>query len=129
MAIPAVNDATDYPITINKSCDFLETLTITTDGSTPVDLTSATGAAKIRSDFGTAATVLATFTVTITDAANGVLTLELTDTVTDGLGASTDATDENRTVQIGFWDLELTEGTKTYRYVQGSVTVSREATT
>lgn len=128
MTIPAVSSAANLDLTIQQGSDFAYVLTITSDGSTPVDLSSTTCAAKIRSDFGTSATVLATITATVTDAANGEITLSLTDTVTAALGVSASATDNSRTVQIGYWDLELTEATLVYRYVQGAVTISREAT-
>jgi hypothetical protein len=55
-----------------------------TSGGVAVDLTGATVTAQLRSRVEKS-TVAATFTVTVTDAAAGELTLSLADTVTDDL--------------------------------------------
>ena len=128
MAIPKITQAQTDNIIIVQGADYVQDYQVTNDAGTPIDLTGVTFESKIRSDFGTSATVLETFTVTMVDAATGTFQASLTDTQTEALGVSAQAVDSTRNVPIGFWDLYLIFSGEKFRYVQGTISVSREAT-
>jgi hypothetical protein len=62
-------------------------------------------------------TLTATFTCSITNASNGILTMSLANTVTDD-------------IEVGqyFYDLELFTSTTSQRLIEGTATVSGEVT-
>lgn len=64
-----------------------------------IDVTGDTFSSEIRVEDDHTSTLIATWTVTVTDAANGVLTLVLDNTVTAAI-----------TVDSGFMDLKRTTG-------------------
>lgn len=83
---------------------------------TPVDLTGCTILSQIRKTPAYAASLLATFAVTINDAQNGIFTITLTNTQTLQLGQ-----DDNT---INRYDVQVTDvGGKIKTYVAGVVNV------
>lgn len=107
------------------------TLSITcavTQGGVAFDLTGYTMAGKIRRTFSASAALQA-ITCTITNAAGGLYTLSLTATETAALTINTTETDTNkRDNTIGVYDVEITSGATITRIMQGTVTLSQEAT-
>jgi hypothetical protein len=64
-----------------------------------MDITGETFTSEIRSEPDQGAALIATFTVTVTDAAEGIITLVLDDSVTDDI-----------TVDSGFMDIKRVSG-------------------
>jgi len=103
-----------------------------------IDLTGYTGRGEIRKDYVAASPVLETFTINITDAANGVFKVSLTAAQTASLvsDATRDAdyysgefSDVDKNVQIGYYDIELDDGTGFItRLIKGRVYFSDEIT-
>jgi hypothetical protein len=94
-------------------------------GGVVVDLTGFTPALKIRDTYG--GTVLATATCTIPIGSDGAIIARLTPAVTAALTApSAQAT--QRVAQIGYYDLDITDGTDRATLVAGNVSLSREVT-
>lgn len=106
-----------YDIIIDQGADFARQLVVKEDG-TVKNLSIYDARAAMRSS-KTAAAVSATFTCTITDAANGVLKFELSNSVT-----------KNLTPGIYYYDLEIYTGgdAAVQRLLEGKVTVTPEIT-
>lgn len=90
-------------------------LTITTDGSTPVDISARTYVSTVAAEPGGAA--VTTATCTVTDGANGVLTMVLTDTKTDLLTGS-----------LYWYDLVETSGSNESTLILAPMPVVRRVT-
>lgn len=108
--MPATRDLTMY-----QGDTYEHELTVTDDADPPValDLSTGTWRAQVRKH-AQATSVLASFAVDDTDAANGVLFLTLTPEQTAALPSNCT------------WDLEDTVAGVTY--LRGAVTVEREVT-
>lgn len=109
--------AANYNLVIDQGSDFAIQLTLAEDGSAK-DLTGYNARAQLRSK-KTDTTVAATFTCTVTNAASGVLQIELSNSTTAGLAAG-----------IYYYDLELytaNDGNVT-RLLEGQATVTQEVT-
>ena len=94
------------------------------------DLTGCTTSAKIRDNFPSGTSVvLATLTCNITTTL-GASTITVAQTMAQTAALSVPAATpvDVRAAVIGVWDLEITDGTNTYRFAEGNVTLSREAT-
>lgn len=107
---------------IYQGATFSRTIQFYDDGGQIISLAGCTAAAKIRKTFPSADPVVA-FTVTV--AATSVK-ISLTKTQTadlEGAGGT-----NNRLVDLGYWDLEISDGTRTERPHEGKVQLSREAT-
>ena len=103
---------------VAQGATFSLTLTIQDSTGTAINLTSYTGAAQIRRNYGDSSAVVA-FTVTFTDRTNGIVTISLTSTQTAALTAN----------QKCVWDMTLTDGSSTVsRILQGNVTISPRVT-
>jgi len=104
-----------YNIKIDQGSDFSLQLTVQEDGSAK-NLTGFSARAQLRPTIDSS-TLTATFTCTITNASNGILTMSLANTVTDD-------------IDVGqyFYDLELFTGTTSQRLIQGTATVAGEVT-
>lgn len=75
-------------LTMTRGDDFAESFTIQEgDPLEPADVSARTYTAQVRAS-ANASTVIATFSVDMTDAADGVIVLRLADTVTADLGGS-----------------------------------------
>ena len=111
MAVPA-----DQDLTITRGDTETLVVNITTDGSTPVNVTGRTYRAQIRSAQDSR-TIKASFTCTVTDGANGQVTCVL------------DA-DDSATLQSGiyFWDLEENASGVISTILAGTVTVNADVT-
>lgn len=111
MAVPA-----DQDLTITRGDTETLVVTITSDGSTPVNITGRTYRAQIRSSQDST-TIKASFTCTVTDGANGQVTcvLSATDSATLPVG-------------IAFWDLEETASGVVSTILAGNVTVLADVT-
>jgi hypothetical protein len=95
-----------------------ETISVAIKDSTgaPVNITGRTYAAQIRTTTD-AATALATFSCSITNAAAGTLAATLSATTTAALTAG-----------LAVWDLQETNGTTVTTLLGGSVTISQDVT-
>jgi len=106
MAQPA-----DQDLTITRGDTETIVVTITSDGSTPIDITGRTYLAQIRTSPDNT-TVKASFTCTVTSAVNGQVTctLSATDSATLPVG-------------IAYWDLQETASGVVSTILSGNVTV------
>lgn len=95
-----------------------ETISVAIKDSTgaPVNITGRTYAAQIRTTTD-AATALATFSCSITNAAAGTLAATLSATTTAALTAG-----------LAVWDLQETNGTTVTTLLGGSVTIVQDVT-
>lgn len=128
-SVPAVTAAKSVDLVINQGSTFSRScqLYFTTPGD--VSLTGCTVTAKIRANFANpGAGVIATFSVDTSLLASGQWTISLTVAQTAALAVPSGTADDVRVVSIGDWDLEITDGTSTYRYFEGSVSLSRKVT-
>ena len=104
-----------YNIKIDQGSDFSLQLTVKEDGSVK-DLAGFSARAQMRPTIDSS-TLTATFTCTITDSDNGILTMTLPYTTTDDIS-----------VGQYYYDLELYTGSTSQRLIQGTATVSGEVT-
>ena len=105
-----------YNFILEQGATFNRILTVQEDGSA-MNLTGYSAASKFRLTHASS-TVVGTFTCTISDAANGKITMAMTN--------STSAAIEEG---IYVYDLEITSGAGTVtRLLQGTVTVNPEVT-
>lgn len=104
-----------YNIKIDQGSDFSLQLTVQEDGSAK-NLTGFSARAQMRPTIDST-TLTATFTCSITSAANGTLTMALGNTTTDD-------------IDVGqyYYDLELFTSTTSQRLIQGTATVAGEVT-
>lgn len=111
MAVPA-----DQDLTITRGDTETIVVTLTTDGSTPIDVTGRTYRAQIRQSQDSR-TIKASFVCTVTDGVNGVVTcvLDADDSATLPVG-------------IGFWDLEENASGVVTTVLSGTVTVLADVT-
>ena len=91
-------------------------VTMTSDGTTPVDITGRTYAAQLRST-PDIATISASASCAVTDAANGVMTATFSASVTSDLSPG-----------MYYWDLQETNGTTVTTVLAGTVTVLADVT-
>jgi hypothetical protein len=91
-------------------------VTMTSDGETPVNITGRTYAAQLRTTPDISA-ISASATCTITDAANGVMTVLFTATSTSALDPG-----------YYYWDLQETSGSTVTTVLQGTVNVLADVT-
>lgn len=104
-----------YNIKIDQGSDFSLQLTVQEDG-TAKNLAGFSARAQLRPTIDSS-TLTATFTCTITDSANGILTMALPYTTTENVG-----------VGQYHYDLELYTASTSQRLIQGAATVSGEVT-
>lgn len=132
MPLPATNKASTVNLTISQGSTFsysFQVVTTNPDGSVAsiFDLTGCTAGAKIRVNFPGSVVVVLTCVIN-TVAAQSTIVISLTPTQTAALTLPGSPAADVRSATIGVWDLELTLGTDTYRFAEGIVTLSREAT-
>lgn len=113
MAEPANVD-----LTIVAGDDEVVQVTITTDGTTPVDITGRTYAMQVRADPAGTGTAECVFTCTVPTGTDGVVTCTAADTQTDNLTPG----DAYR------YDLVETAGTTTTTLMRGKVNVIQKVT-
>ena len=111
MAQPA-----DQDLTITRGDTETLVVTITTDGSTPVNITGRTYASQIRTQQDST-TVKASFTCTVTSGAAGEVTCVLSSTSSAALSAG-----------LYFWDLQETASGVVSTILAGTVTVLADVT-
>ena len=111
MATPA-----DQDLTIVRGDTETLVVTMTTDGTTPVNITGRTYRAQIRSSQDST-TVKASFTCTVTDGAAGQVTCVLSATDSAALP-----------VGIAYWDLEENASGVITTVMSGTVTVLADVT-
>lgn len=127
MAVPTIGFlGEEYNLLIRQGATFGPvTVTMTNPDTTPVDLTGCTIRGKIRKKALDVA-VVATFTVTITDAPNGEYQFLLTDEITSAIEAGEYA---SSSASKYVWDLEMEDTLgKVLPLYYGAVTVLREVT-
>jgi len=115
MSAPGVRN-----LTIVHRDDYSHTITVVDSASVAIVLTGRTYAAQIRSSPSTAGTADATFTVSLTNLATGIVVISLTDAQTDALIPNTPY----------WWDLQetVTATTFTTTILAGKVTVVQDVT-
>jgi hypothetical protein len=111
MAQPA-----DQDLTLTRGDTETLVVTITTDGSTAVDITGRTYRAQIRSTQDST-TIKASFTCVVTSGASGQVTCTLTATSSSALSAG-----------LYFWDLEENASGVISTILSGNVTVLADVT-
>lgn len=104
-----------YNIKIDQGSDFSLQLTVQEDG-TAKNLAGFSARAQLRPTIDSS-TLTATFTCTITDSTNGILTMSLPYTTTENVG-----------VGQYYYDLELFTASTSQRLIQGTATVAGEVT-
>lgn len=114
--------AGQHNITIEQGTRWFRTITVTDDG-TARDLTNFTIAMQIRETKAAATTLISLSIgagITITDATNGIFTVEITAAQTAALSFD----------GVAYYDMELTppSSTSTERLIEGTVTLSKEVT-
>lgn len=130
MPLPAQSQATTYPLVISQGSTYSKSFQVADVNGVVYDLTGCTAAAKIRDNFPSATSVvLATLTCNISTTL-GVSTITVSQTMSQTAALNVPAATpvDVRAAVIGVWDLEITDGTNTYRFAEGNVTLSREAT-
>lgn len=95
--------------------DYSHTVTITSNGTTAVNITGRTYTAQVRD---TAGRLILTLTCAVPTGTDGVVTIAATDTLTAALA-----------VGIYRWDLQEVSGTTTSTILAGSFTVRAQVTT
>jgi hypothetical protein len=111
MAQPA-----DQDLTLTRGDTETLVVTITTDGSTAVDITGRTYRAQIRSQQDST-TIKASFTCAVTSGASGQVTCTLSSTSSSALSAG-----------LYFWDLEENASGVISTILSGNVTVLADVT-
>ena len=111
MAQPA-----DQDLIITRGDTETLVVTITTDGSTAVDITGRTYLSQIRTQQDST-TIKASFTCTVTDGAAGEVTCVLSSTSSAALSAG-----------LYFWDLQETASGVVSTILAGTVTVLADVT-
>ena len=111
MAQPA-----DQDLTITRGDTETLIVTITTDGSTPVDITGRTYSSQIRTQQDST-TIKASFTCTVTNGAAGQVTCVLSATSSAALSAG-----------LYFWDLQETASGTVSTILAGNITVLADVT-
>ena len=104
-----------YNIRIDQGSDFSIQLTVKESGSAK-NLTGYSARAQLRTSI-TSSSVAATFTCTITNAANGIMTMALPASTTTSLTAGNYV-----------YDLEIVTGSAVQRLIEGTATVRAEVT-
>ena len=105
-----------YNFILEQGATFNRILTVKENNSA-MNLTNYTVASKMRSTHDSG-TVVGTFTCTISDAANGKITMQMTNSTTSAIEEG-----------IYVYDLEITASSGTVtRIMQGNVTVNPEVT-
>ncbi len=115
--------ASTLHLTVEQGATFSQTIAVTSGAATTYD--AYTARAKLR-QCGFRGAVLAEFTCSAIAA--GSMTISLTAAQTALLVAPVWARVDDRSVQVGVWDLELVSGSTVVRSREGVVKLSREAT-
>ena len=96
--------------------------------SIAVNLTGCTGTCSIRANYDSGSDIVAG-TVTFPTPASGTVRIDLTSANTAAIAAAITGADPNqREVSVGFYDVEIQDGTNQLTILAGSVIVSREIT-
>lgn len=111
MAVPA-----DQDLMITRGDTETLVVTVTSDGSTPINITGRTYRAQIRSSQDSV-TVKASFTCTVTDGANGQVTCTMPASTSATLGSGQ-----------YYWDLEENASGVVSTILAGNVTVTADVT-
>ena len=105
-----------YPLSLRIGDTETVSVTLQTSAGAPIDITGRTYAAQVRAT-ADAASPLATFTCTITNAAAGQFACTLSATTTAALSTG-----------IGVWDLAETYGTTVTTLLAGPVRIDQDVT-
>jgi hypothetical protein len=94
-----------------------------------VDLTGVTGACSIRQDYAATSDIVVP-TITFPNAAGGVVRASLSSAQTTTLAAAITGTPPatQQYVDVGYFDVELQDGTNQWTCIGGLVRISREIT-
>lgn len=128
MAIPTallrIGRPGNAPIVVRQGDTYQQPFTLTLNG-VAVDISGLTAAMKIRATITGA--VLATPTCTIPTGTDGLILAAMTPAVTAALSVAGAAATE-REPQLGYYDVDLTDGTDRVTVVGGTVSLWREVT-
>lgn len=113
-------------LTIRQGDTWQQVFTISVSGVVQ-DITGFTAALKIRDYYGSN-TVLATATCTIPVGTDGKIYAALTPATTAALVPTDTPQNSQRVAFLGYYDLDLTDGTDRVTLVAGTVSLSREVT-
>ena len=107
---------TSIDLIINQKVSFQASFTVNDPNGTAVNLASYSVQAKYKTDYSAADSTAQSFTASVTDAANGQITISLSPATTASLVAG----------QKYVYDVVITNTSTTYetRIVQGKMTVS-----
>lgn len=116
-----------YNITICQGASYNLEVTYTDENNAPIDLTGSTLRGQIRKSISDD-TIQATFTITITDAVNGVFTVSLTPAQTEAIEIKAQK-DTVRELEAFAYDIERElVGGEVDRIMQGEAFVSPQVT-
>jgi hypothetical protein len=113
-----------HDIVIEQGATFTMSATLTSDGTTPVDLTGFQGRGQVRAK-STDVASLAAFTVTVSDPVNGVVDIELPDTESSKIPVKGASYKDMATM---YYDIELYDSTRVIRLLNGEASISPEIT-
>jgi hypothetical protein len=125
--LPSYVQPSELNLAVQQGSDFNYGFTFKDENGDLIDLTGTTWEGKIRENFASASS-LASFSFDTSALAVGFLGVILTDTQTAALVVPVGTPDDQRDVQIGYYDVECTANGLTTRVLQGSIILSREAT-
>ena len=116
MALPVSTKAQSYDLNIAQGSSFTLPFVLK-DKTTGVifDLTGCTAIAKIRALFPDVSPIIALTAVVIPGPSSSIV-LSLTPAQTTGLTIPAGTPVDTRVATIGQWNLDLTDGTNTYRF-------------
>lgn len=100
---------------VTQGDDYLHTVTITSDGTTAVNITGRTYTAQVRASRDKDATLILTLTCAVPTGTDGIVTIAATNTLTSAL-----------TVGTYWWDLQ--EGPTKSTILTGPFTVEPQVT-
>jgi|TARA_B100000902_G_scaffold288316_1_gene274504 hypothetical protein len=109
--------AATYDLVIDQGSDFAIDLTIT-EGGTAKNLTGYSGRAQLRTTHA-ASSATASFTVSVVNAANGTMKMEMQAVTTTGIAAGRYVYD---------MEIHTANNATVKRLIQGSVTINPEVT-
>jgi len=124
MSLPVTSQASVYNLTIGQGSTFTRVFQVKDSLGNVLDLTGVTASAKIR-DLFTGGALVQVLTCAVVPGVNSTVTVSLTSAQTSALSVPAGTPADVRASSIGAWDLLLTDGVSTYRFAEGTVTLSR----
>jgi hypothetical protein len=98
------------------------------DNGTNIDISGNTAVAKVRDAFG-AVSPLLTFTCTIPTGTDGIVRLYAAPAATVALAMPVGTSTSTRRAQIGYWDVDISDGTEKRTFAIGAAWLIIDANT